>query len=1104
MNLENDGVEMLKPSRLKSIRGRLILLLLIVLSSVILVEAFIYYQRFKAQRSAEFQANLEMAHAVGKNFETFLQGLVRSEVGIGLALTASRTLTDQDRNRMLDKFAGANPAVRSVMWMNPDGLVVAASFRPHIGYDLSDRSFFYRVKEGRDWAVSELIIGKATKKPAVTIGCGIRDKYGRLLGVVGFATELDRLDAVLGIPRSKGAGFSLIDNKGMHVFRYPSTKYTWERRNWLKYYPVIENALKGKDVLTRETSLSTGKKVLAAFTPISSIGWVASASRAENEVMKPIISTLLIQAGLVLLVTLMGFGTAIAFSRPISESIIRLRDHAKAVGRGELEKPAPVSGTDELKELAVVFNKMAMDVQSREAALRESERRWVTTLASIGDAVIATDPAGRVTFINSVARGLTGWGREDAAGQPIQNIFRIIDEKTLEPREDLVKKVLKEGSVIVLSNNTALITREGKSIPIEDSAAPIKDKEGQVTGAILVFHDVSEKRRAQEELKASHDRAVWLAKFPDENPNPIVRVSTDGSVLYCNPPAAKMPGWECTVGGSIDWLHPLISQGKSNDAFEQEIEVGGRDYAVFVAPFPAEGYVNLYGRDITERKRAEEKLRENEKKYRILTENTPGVIQRFDKNLRIIYISNQVEEATGMPSEQFIGKTNEELGMSLELCKIWNDLFHKVDTSKGAQDVIFDFPGPHGVKTYFLRVVPEFAPDGSVESFLGISTDITGQKQAETALRESEERYRGVVENTSAVILRFDQAGIITFANQRALDFFGYSTEELIGKPAVGTIVPPRESSGRDLAKMVDLIAADLDAFHTNANENICKDGRRIWLEWTNSGVYGPEGRLKEFLSVGIDITERKRVEDGLQQRTEELQHLTETLEERVAERTRELADLTAQLVSAQENERRRVSYDLHDNVWQILLAIRAEIEHLFSGQEDLPVLRNRSRRVMSDIVNLVGRIRSMQGDLWPYVLDDIGVGATIDWYCREFGKDRSGLAIEIKNDMMDDEIPSSARIIIYRILQEALDNIAKYSRANQVTVRLMKGDRGMALSVEDNGVGFDPEEKIAKKSPWGGLGLLSIKARTELSGGSFEVESAKNKGTVIRATWTI
>ncbi len=134
-------------------------------------------------------------------------------------------------------------------------------------------------------------------------------------------------------------------------------------------------------------------------------------------------------------------------------------------------------------------------------------REWLqVTLISIGDAVISTDTAGRITFLNPVAQALTGWPHKEAVGQPIETVFRIINEKTNEPTEDIVRQVLREGSVVTMANNTALINREGQVIPIEDSAAAILDVDNNVTGVVLVFHDVTEKRRAQIALAESEKR----------------------------------------------------------------------------------------------------------------------------------------------------------------------------------------------------------------------------------------------------------------------------------------------------------------------------------------------------------------------------------------------------------------------------------------------------------------------------------------------------------------------------------------------------------------------------------------------------------------------
>jgi signal transduction histidine kinase len=270
--------------------------------------------------------------------------------------------------------------------------------------------------------------------------------------------------------------------------------------------------------------------------------------------------------------------------------------------------------------------------------------------------------------------------------------------------------------------------------------------------------------------------------------------------------------------------------------------------------------------------------------------------------------------------------------------------------------------------------------------------------------------------------------------------------------------------------------------------------------------LFDSQGQVRGSVTAGLDITERKKAEEALKQRTLELQHLTQTLEERVKERTAELATLSSEILVAQEKERKRISYDLHDNVWQTLEIIRVQLEHLFSseGEADWPAFHRKSKQLIPVIRDTIARVRSMQGDLWPSVLDDIGVVATLEWYCREFGKNNPGLGIEKNVGLAEDEVPATAKIVIYRLMQEALSNVAKHSQASQVSLSLNKSDHSLELIIRDNGIGFDPEEAIARKSPWGGLGLRSMKERTEFSGGLFGVESAKGQGTTIRASWPL
>ena len=394
------------------------------------------------------------------------------------------------------------------------------------------------------------------------------------------------------------------------------------------------------------------------------------------------------------------------------------------------------------------------------------------------------------------------------------------------------------------------------------------------------------------------------------------------------------------------------------------------------------------------------------------------------------------------------------------------------------------------------RVILE---SGKPVRVLGLSIDITERRQAEEALAAVHRQIQSIIDNTPAIVYAFDLEERFVMANTTVAALLNSTPAQMIGKRR-HEFMPEGDADWHE--------ANDREVIDTGRalefEEYSQLKGRSITWLTTKFPLRDLQGRIYAVAGISADITERKRAEEALQQRTRELQHLTETLEEHVAERTAELAELSSRLVTAQENERKRVSYELHDNVWQMLLTIRLEIDRLFSGQEDWKALRNKSKQVMTNIVNLVGKIRSMQGDLWPYVLDDIGMAATIDWYCREFERNHSGLTMEIRNEVADGEIPPSAKIVMYRILQEALENAAKHSQCSRVTLRLMKNDHRIEFTVDDNGIGFDPQEAISKKAPWGGFGLLNIRARTELSGGTFGVESTKGQGTSIRASWLL
>ena len=388
-------------------------------------------------------------------------------------------------------------------------------------------------------------------------------------------------------------------------------------------------------------------------------------------------------------------------------------------------------------------------------------------------------------------------------------------------------------------------------------------------------------------------------------------------------------------------------------------------------------------------------------------------------------------------------------------------------------------------------------------------------KRAEEKIRENEERYRSLVELSPDCIL-VHQGGRILYINPAGVSLLGVSSyEQIIGRSVYEIVPPDRLEIVKARVRKVEEQGVPTSPLEI---EYLRFDGRTFIGEARATPIIY-EGKRSSQLILR-DVTERKRAEEAMKDAQHELEvevqrrtaELTVEIEERkrseeaLQESEKELRYLSSQLLVVQEKERREIAQDLHDNVWQTLGAIKFDIQNLFTRQAGGTVTASNQEasKVVSNIRSAVEKIRTMQGDLWPPILDDIGILATIHWYCREFEKNHAGISIDKQLGATEEDVPAHIRIVVYRVLQEALKNVVQHSGASRVSISLKKEGERIAFAIDDNGRGFDFGRILFRTRSWTGFGLIGMREKVEHSGGSFDVRSGDGAGTAICASWGI
>jgi PAS domain S-box-containing protein len=865
------------------------------------------------------------------------------------------------------------------------------------------------------------------------------------------------------------------------------------------------------------------------------------------------------------------------------------------------ELSASLVTNDDGKPLCVVGSFIDISERKRvEELLRKSEAKYRNLVESLRDVVYVIDDKGVVTYISPAVETFIGY----TASEIINKSFAWY----LHP-DDVQRAMNGAGHVLSGESTTGeyrFITSSGEIRWMHTSNRPIFEG-GRVVGETGILTDITERKQAEEALRESEDKYRSVV----ERASDLIVIIQDGEIRFVNKRGIEMLGYtpEEAVGTStVKYIHPDAVELALNH-YQRRMEgenvetvydsallhKDGRRVDVEVSG----GLINYQGkpadlailRDITERKRAEDALRDSEAKLRAMFGASPDFIMDADREGKLLFINRTVPEL----------KPDEIPGTSLydylapEVRDAYKETLAQVFQSGEPASIETAGLGPGGRTSYYRTRFEPVIHGDQVDTVIIVATDVTEYKRSEGVLRASEEKLRIIFESIGDAITVTDLEGNVLDANRAAVSIFGLKDkEEAIGRAGFGFIAERSfEKASEDLMRL-------FSEGSTGPVEYTFKtiDGREFEVESNNALLRDIEGNPLGFVSINRDISQRKQAEEALRTSEEKLHIMFDSITDGIVvtdlmgtivdvngaalslhgysdrqalvgrkgldliskeyqsvaiekmlralseghdvtmeyvisrpdgtavdiqgvvnllhdsggnatglvvitrditERKRAEENLklyVEEITKAQEEERKRIARDLHDETVQELAALTLDIEATKRGDrrlsEDTANALERIQEKARDIMNGVNRFSA---ELRPDVLDQMGLLSALSWLAENI-VDEIDVRVEFTGD--ERRLPSEVELVLFRIAQEALSNVKKHSEAAKAMIKVAFTAGGVWLEVRDYGKGFILPGNIAEFATEGHLGILGMHERARIINGTFSVRSRPGEGTSV------
>ncbi len=598
------------------------------------------------------------------------------------------------------------------------------------------------------------------------------------------------------------------------------------------------------------------------------------------------------------------------------------------------------------------------------------------------------------------------------------------------------------------------------------------------------------------QLRAKHQQQ-WEEIFQAIG-HPSFILDPDHRIVACNKavtaltgkPAEHFIGKKCyevfhSKGGPPQTcpMEKLVKSGRF-ETVEMEMEALGRTFLVSCTPVRDESGA-LYriihiATEITDRKLMEQKLREGEERCRIITENLPDGVTVHDLDGRFIQVNKAMCEMTGYTEQELTSMTVADIDKESITRKdretIWDNLekgdsFLLMNATHQRKDGSV-YPAEIRINSIVLNREP---------AMLVLVQDISERTAAEEKLRIERDKAQKYLDIAAVMFVALDASGTVTLINKRGCEILGTDESRIIGKNWFETFLPAdiRENVKSVFTKLVTEKIEPVEYFE---NPVIGHDGKERIIAWHNTFMRDEAGNITRTLSSGTDITQRK------------------INEQKLNDYRQRLKDLATELSLAEERERRRIAMGIHDDLGQKLVMAKFRLQAL---RETVP--EKNIKAALNSECNLIGEIlddiRSLTFELSNPLLYEVGLEQAMKHWLKSEIQEKAHLKCEFVCEGEKLQLDDDIKVVLFKAVRELLTNIIKHAKAKIVKVSMARRDSTIAVTVEDDGVGFDTGKLTLPSGVKGGFGLFNIKERLEYMGGRLDITSEPGKGTRVVMT---